>query len=308
MIRHWIIILNYNATSHCLRLVDALKDRGDYGLCVVDNRSDANEYRSLEQACLGLGGYVGELDSRADHAALASAINSGQGLLLLRAAANLGYAGGNNLAMRALLEIVGAGAQFLIVNPDIIITPDAATALLQCDAAICGPAVFEHYRQGISTDGQRVDFSTGFAAEDDTMVNCLSGCCLKLSGRALQDYGLLPENNFLYDEEVRYFERVHRQGGVPRYLDTVRVEHLGSSTVGKHGFHYFYYIFRNRLRYYFEIAGPRYRQPLRFLRLYTGWYLPVLYRAIRRGNWPGVHGLLLGAWHGIRRVDGPYRH
>src|SRR5207248_8038648 len=88
---------------------------------------------------------------------------------------------------------------------------------------------------------------------------------------ALERYGFLPDENFLYEEELRYFERVHRLGGKPVYLEHLRVEHMGKASMTKLSHDYFYYIFRNKLTYFRDVAGPTYRRHMRFSLLYVGW-------------------------------------
>lgn len=303
-VSNWVIVLNYNLSAHCLRLLDALGQAPDFGVFIVDNHSREDDYAVLRKACTEAGAQVLAL-GMVQPTEISQPIGSGQRLILASAPRNLGYAGGNNLALRALQATLGPQAQYLVLNPDVVITPTSVQALFACAADICGPAVYEHYRQSISRDNQHIDFSTGFAAPPGTPLNCLSGCCLKLSAHALERYGLLPEENFLYDEEVKFFERVHRAGGAPVYLPEVTVEHLGSASVGKRSMHYFYYIFRNRLLYFLQEAGPRYHRPGRFARYYAAWWLGTFHTNLKQRNWRGAQGLLLAVWHGLRRVSGP---
>ena len=311
MQRNWSIILNYNLASYCLAQLNALHSVEDLGIFIVDNNSSENDYLQLRKGCSAFGAAIADHDDVVESNLLAAkGIEDGAKLILYRSHKNLGYAGGNNIALKVLYSLVGSGGQYLLINPDVVIEPAAASTLLGCDAEICGPAVYEHYLKSVRPL-DRVDFSTGFSLEADepggkTSGPVLSGCCLKLSGTALSKYGFLPDENFLYEEEIKYFERVYRLGGCGAYLSNVRVEHIGSVSVIKRSRKYYYYILRNRLTYFIEIAGPRYRQYWRFTRLYALWYTELLYSNLRRRNWDGLKGILLGGWHGLRRIKGFY--
>lgn len=310
MHRKWSIILNYNLASYCLDQLSILYSLENTGIFIVDNNSSPNDYLELRNGCSSYGATIAELDDIVKSDLLvAKDIESGTKLILFRSPKNLGYAGGNNIALKILDSIVGSEGQYLLINPDVIIDIAAANELLNHDAEICGPAVYEHYLKSIR-ELQRVDFSTGFPIESHQSDRkpsglVLSGCCLKLNGIALSKYGFLPDENFLYEEEIKYFERVYRLGGHGTYLSNVHVEHIGSVSVIKRGRKYYYYILRNRLTYFLEIAGPRYRQYGRFTRLYTFWYIELLYSNFKRRNWDGLKGIFLGGWHGLRGIKGP---
>jgi GT2 family glycosyltransferase len=311
MQRNWSVILNYNLASYCLARVNALHSVENTGIFIVDNSSSEKDYLQLREACVAFDAVIADHEDVEENTLLAATgIEGGAKLILYRSKKNLGYAGGNNIALKLLHRVVGGGGQYLLINPDVVIEPAAASALLACDAEICGPAVFEHYMKSVRPLN-RVDFATGFSLEADerggkTSGPVLSGCCLKVSGTALSKYGFLPDENFLYEEEIKYFERVYRLGGQGVYLLNVRVEHIGSVSVIKRSRRYYYYILRNRLTYFIEIAGPQYKQYWRFIRLYVIWYTELLYSNLKRRNWDGLKGILLGGWHGLRRIKGPY--
>jgi len=306
----WIIVLNYNLYERCLAHLETLSGVANVGLFFVDNQSRGEEYQALRDVCMKHGALVVEAkDEKSGLAVLQEQLVKLESrLVLFRTHKNLGYGGGNNVALRVLHDLCGSAGQFLIVNPDVILSQDAAQRLLDCHAEICGPEVYERYKQGISAFGHTVDFSTGFSEGEcasDNNIKALSGCCLKLSGRALEKYGYLPEDIFLYGEEIIYFERVSRQGGAPYYLRGVVVEHIGSLSVTKHTFMHYYYLFRNSLTYFIEIAGPHYGRYGRFIWLYTTDCLDTLRINFRKRNWAGIRGILFGVWHGLRLRKGP---
>ena len=108
----------------------------------------------------------------------------------------------------------------------------------------------------------------------------------------------------MYGEEIRYFERVDRQGGAPAYRPDLRVEHIGKASMPKLFDAYFYYVFRNHLTYFLEVARPRWHRSGRYAVLFLEWWWSALWPQLRKRNWPAVRGLVLGTRDGLRRVKG----
>lgn len=309
---HWVIFLNYNLGSRCQRQLDIALALPDFGVFVVDNASRSEDYALLQAACQARGAACIDASTAGGdgEAAACDAVRRGERLVLYRCADNRGYAGGNNVGLRVLHRTVGDAGQFVIANPDVELNADALRALADPADEISGPAVFERFMNGITTELHRMDFATGFARAPTAAggpVAALHGCCLKLSGRAVSRYGLLPEEYFLYNEEITFFERVHRLGGRPVYRDDVQVWHEGSAAIAKRSFIYFYYLFRNRLVYFLTVAGPRYHAYGRFLRRYGAWALSTIWSGLRRGSSLPLRAVSTGIWHGLLRRQGPYK-
>jgi len=309
-IRKWLVVLNYNVAAHSARQIDLLSVLPEVGLFIVDNASEIEDYRALERACVAAGADLLPRAAESLDGAVAASLQRGQRLLLCRNAENLGYSGGNNTALRVLHRLLGPAAEYLVLNPDVYVTPDVARSLLDSDAETAGPAIYERWAKRVTTqDALAVDFATGFVSERlrrSGRVSVLHGCCLKLSGRALAKYGFLPDQNFLYEEELCYFERVHRLGGTPQYLGHLQVDHVGKASTTKLSYLYFYYIFRNKLCYFREVGGPIYGGHIAFFWLYSRWVVEVLWYQARRSNWDGVRGLLRGVWHGLQGKTGRF--
>ncbi|HJU23800.1 MAG TPA: hypothetical protein VJ891_14940 [Casimicrobiaceae bacterium] len=136
MIRKWIVVLNYNVATHCVRLLDALWPLDDIGTFLVDNGSAPADYAILRDACVRRQALLVEDERGRNDGEIASHLASGATLALCRNRTNLGYSGGNNTAMRMLDPLLGQSGEYLIVNPDVFITEATARALLDCDAEL----------------------------------------------------------------------------------------------------------------------------------------------------------------------------
>lgn len=144
-------------------------------------------------------------------------------LTIIDARRNGGFAAGNNIGLRALLadsEI----ARFWLLNPDTVVEPGAAAALVQRMAAIhrvgmCGTQVRFYHRPDYiqALNGQRFNVWTGqsrglaagarvgapydpaaIARQSDLVL----GASLAVSRDFLDSVGLMEEAYFLYFEEI----------------------------------------------------------------------------------------------------------
>jgi GT2 family glycosyltransferase len=149
---------------------------------------------------------------------------------------NTGYAGGNNLALRALQARDGAYA--LLLNNDAELEPDAIAALVACaetDPRIAFVGARVGAPDGAAVDHGRVTFGPylvgrpaprAVAAVDAQWV---SGCALLVRLAAVPAVGLLDEQFFLYGEDVEWCLRarragyrvVHEPAAVVRHTDAV---------------------------------------------------------------------------------------
>lgn len=310
---NWVLVVNYNTSSRCIDHFSEFAGAKDLGVVVVENGSTPQESDLLTEfvrrhEIFRIDCHSGNLDSER----LAESLASGIRQVCIVSDLNMGYAGGNNIVLKKFREILGTAVNFLVLNPDVEIRTADAALLLEHKSWITGPRIFEDYIGGYRPLADDVDFSTGFRVSSDSenrrpyVGTVLSGCCLKLSGSALDKFGYFPEENFLYDEETVFFERVFRIGGNPTYFPEVTVRHIGSVSINKKSYQYFYYNFRNRLQYYKNIARPLYGARYRFYLKYANWFFSVFKSNLKRANWQGLNGLLVGVVHGLRGKTGFY--
>jgi GT2 family glycosyltransferase len=155
----------------------------------------------------------------------------------LTPAANAGFAGGNNLALRALQE---RGATYaLLLNNDAELAPDALSALVsraESDARIAfvGARVVEAH--GAPLDHGRVTFGPYLVARPSSLAAAaadtewVSGCALLVRVAVLAPVGLLDEDFFLYGEDVEWCLRARRAGYRVVHEPAAVARHAGSAT------------------------------------------------------------------------------
>jgi len=224
------VVLNWNGTEDTVECVRSLL-RVEHAGCqlevvVVDNGSRVSPAGELER--------------------------QGLGVEVLRLAANLGYAGGNNAGIRAALA---RGADFVwLLNNDAEVDAGALSPLVEAArreprAAVFGSRVVRGddpsriwvawgevtWRQSlIRLVGENERDGAAFSVERD--VEWIPGCALLLRASALAEVGVFDEDFFAYHEDVDWAARARALGWTCRYVGSSRVVHHihGSSGGASH--------------------------------------------------------------------------
>lgn len=189
-----------------------------------------------------------------------------EGIELLATGGNLGYAGGNNVALRRAHEL--RPAFFWLLNPDAEVAPDTlelllATADAAPEAGILGPRILFPGGARIWSDGGVVDAATfgntshlnsgrprrSYESEGFHDVDYVSGAALLIRRQTLERVGLLPEQYFLYFEETAYCRAVRAAGWRTVVDPRAVVTHHKRSSFRLPTRHYLYYMTRNRLHF-----------------------------------------------------------
>ena len=206
---------------------------------------------------------------------------------LLRSSRNLGYAAGNNLGLRK-----ASGEAIVLLNSDVVVDIQALRALV---VALAEQADVGALSAGLVTaEGMPQAFA--FGAEPRLsylLLRCLrallrlgplhpwdidhaidvdwvSGACLCVRRRTIEQVGLLDERFFLYFEDVDWCLRMHRAGWRVVYDPRAPVIHLGgASQSGRVGSDLYY---RSLVAFYAKHYGPLRTGILRFALVgYKGW-------------------------------------
>lgn len=168
-------------------------------------------------------------------------------LTLLRSEFNGGYAYGVNAGLR-LLTRDPALSLFWVLNPDCVVPPETAAIYANTGtdsdfALMSGRTVYYEEPARIQTDGGRVNRWTGVcslvnagrvpegtAMPDPATLDFVTGGNLVASRRFIERAGLMPEDYFLYYEEVEW---AFRRGDLPlRLAEGAIVRHHGGTAIG----------------------------------------------------------------------------
>ncbi len=185
-------------------------------------------------------------------------------IVLIRNSENLGYAGGNNVGIKAALA--GGASHVLVLNNDCTVAPDALGALLDAargsGAGIVSPKVLDALSPGVIQYAgyrnlhyiaQGIPVGEGEADRGqydmERELDAAPGCALLLSRRLCEEVGLFDEQFFSYSEELDLCRRARRAGLRILYAPRARVRHRKAATLGEGSPGHLYYLTRGRLIY-----------------------------------------------------------
>lgn len=284
-----IITVNYNQAEVTYALLDSirLQDYPNVQTIVVDNASKENP--------------LPELALRYPE------------VLALRSEENLGFAGGNNLALPH-----ATGQYLFFVNNDAEITSKCLQTLVDCfeqhpDAGLISPLLLYHPEKSGRTDliqyagmtpvstitgrnetiGEKQTDAGQYT--NATQTAYAHGAAMMMPAAVLEAVGPMFDHFFLYYEELDWGERVRRAGYTIWMEPRARVYHKESLTVGKMGGLKTYFLNRNRVLFMRRNhGGPKH---LLFL---AYWYLVVTPKNVlqywMRGDTENLRAFLLSLW------------
>lgn len=233
---------------------------------------------------------------------------------LIEAGANLGYAEGNNLGLRAALER-GAEAVFL-VNNDTVLAPDCVTGLIHAWAArpragMLGPMVYTWdeghiiFSAGGVIDWRHADAGNVGAGELDRgqyparPVDYINGCGLLVTCSVLEKVGLLDPRYFMYWEETDWCRRAEKAGFEIWFESSVWMRHKAPIHPQSLSPTTLYYMTRNRMRF-FAYHAPAAQKPLILAHAVHGAVRNV-YQHWRAGRTLHARAMGSAVWHALQR-------
>lgn len=216
---------------------------------------------------------------------------------LLRSAENLGFAAGNNAALRQIgfgpAAPAGPRPDFvLLLNPDTAVAPTAIAAMVQfladhpqaggCGAQLAyGDGQFQHGAFRFPGLWQLLfDFlplhgrllasrlngrypRAWYAAGQPFPIEAALGAALMVRGQAIQAVGLLDEHYFMYCEEIDWCWRLHDAGWPLWCVPAARVTHFEGQSTRQFRGEMIVALWRSRLRLYALRYGPLRRRVAR---------------------------------------------
>ena len=180
---------------------------------------------------------------------------------LIKSKKNLGFAGGNNLAIKE-----ASGKYLFFLNNDTEVKTDCIEPLVSLfennsTAGIASPKIifFESDNTIQYAGSTEINPWTGRnkgigSMEKDmgqfdisSRTDLAHGAAMMVPKAVIDEVGLMPEVYFLYYEELDWCEMIKRQGYTCHYVGKSSIYHKESVSVGKSSLLKTYYINRNRL-------------------------------------------------------------
>jgi hypothetical protein len=262
---------------------------------------------SLRAAALALSHETWVVDNASTDGSAAAIAEAHPEVRLMRAPTNLGFARGNNVALRQV-----AADHVLLLNPDTLVPPGALEQLVahmeaHRDVGAVGPRLvygdgafqlsampfvapwdlyWEHVRfpavlqPGPQRHPRRL---YAFPETGARAVDMVIGAALLVRGEVLARVGLLDEGYFMYGEEMDWCWRIQQAGWRVDWLADATVTHLGG---------------RAAAQVPLPTIAHRFGSTFRFLRLHRGVgaerqaRLALTLGALQNLAWGGVRTLL----------------
>ncbi|RST74170.1 glycosyltransferase family 2 protein [Siminovitchia acidinfaciens] len=242
-----IIILNwnsYNDTYECLKSLESL-DYSNYQVFLVDNDSQDNSYYYLKK----------DYDEG----------NFCIPITFIQTGANLGFAGGNNVAIKKAYE---QGYEYIwLLNNDTVVKSNALTPLVETMESdnivgIVGSKILYYNTNKIWFAGGKINNLIGTPKhiginEEDINrhnsikeVDYITGCSLLIRRSVIEKIGLMDEHYFLYFEETDWNIRAKQFGFKILFNPQSIIWHkVSQSTSNNDSFNYivYYYSIRNNI-------------------------------------------------------------
>lgn len=233
-----VISINMNQMYMTAEFLESLKDSTytNIEVIIVDQNSDEDPEKSFKQTY--------------------------PDVILVKSKVNLGFTGGNNLAVEH-----SKGEYIFCVNNDTIIPPDLIGKLIQ--------PFSEHKNIGIVSpkiifynDQSKIQYAgytpvNNITGRNDAIGNkqhpdipefnqqyeteYAHGCAMMIPHSIINDIGFLTENFFIYYEELDFSQRVKNIGYKIWYNGTAHILHKESVTTGKNSTFKEYYHTKNRI-------------------------------------------------------------
>lgn len=214
-------------------------------------------------------------------------------LILIQTGKNLGFAGGNNVALRMLLNRQSRG-KVLLLNPDMILQKESLRNAIDCvgadqyEKAIYGFTVkaYSDADKALFWGGGKVNHFSGtikFIREETGTdeLGFISGGALLTDITSFRELGLLPEEYFLYWEETDWCTQAVNRGYSLRACRKAQCYHKGG--LGMNG--------ENALAdYYYTLGSLKYHRkyyPEKVAFIKGADVLRIMKRIIK-GKWQNV--------------------
>jgi GT2 family glycosyltransferase len=230
---------------------------------------------------------------------------------------NLGYAGNNNIGIKAALA---QGADWVFVlNEDTIVAPDCLAYLVEVGESdqqigIVGPMVYHHDEPDViqSAGGKlgRYWQSTHLAKNEvdqgqfttPHLVDWISGCGILVRRAVIEQVGMLDERFFCYWEETEWCLRAIKAGWRIMHVPQAKLWHKGVQRDYRPQPFVTYYSTRNQFLTLAKHHAPPIAWALAWVhivRTLTSWTVKPKWRSMyqhRNAMWHGLVDFLRGRW------------
>ncbi len=311
-----IIIINWNGFQDTIECLESLYqiDYPNYDVILVDNASSNNSVEKIKEYCNGnakvkskffkyestnkpINLFEINLNDLKSDKLKKTFLNGKKELILIKNDKNYGFAGGNNIGIKYVLNSTLNHDYILLLNNDTVVEKKFLNELLEVansndKIGFLGPKTYYYDYNGnsnvINFAGGKLNMNKGCsyhigAKEIDSKqhdkikeVDYVEGSCMLIRKRILEQIGVLNINYFAYWEETDLCIRGLKKGYTSMYVPKSQIWHkVSSSNIGEIKT---YYLTRNRI--WFMKKYSNHTQFILFLiyfLLYEFWRETIVY-------------------------------
>lgn len=267
MVNVGVIVLNWKQPQLTIETIESLKKINhkafNYHVYITDNGSTDNSIDQFIQK-----------------------YKNSKNITILKSKNNLGYAGGNNFAIKKILKY--NYDYILLSNNDVLYHPDFLENLIQVSQKqnldIVGPKIYfayghEYHKNRYSKKelgkviwsvGGKIDWNNiigenigvdevdnGQFDKINTNVDFISGCVMLIKTSVFKEIGLFDEKYFMYLEDADFCARAKNKGFKIAYIPESVVWHINAGSSSSGSSLHDYFLTRNRFLFAFKYAEAR---------------------------------------------------
>lgn len=252
-----IVICNYNKSSYVLKCIETVlaSEYRNFDLYVVDNASTDDSVKAIREAY-------------------------GDSVNILENSENLGGSGGFNTGLRKVLEkeykyvccldndvqvnsqAIGAMRDFLEQNPKVGMV-GAKVYHLQMPEYVQQMGLYIHFNP-FHAETIFADVKDEGNLPEVVYCDTVAACALMMPVKVVREVGLMPEDNFIYWDDMEWGYLVKKKGYQVAAIGAAKVYHEMSANMRRETTFSSYYLWRNNLNFYMKYTPSGLRDSMCF--------------------------------------------
>jgi len=254
----WILLLNFNGykdTCECIKTLFA-SNLKLFHILIIDNASTDNSLLGIGE-CLESKDITNSKVSYTTSSDRFRTINdSSSNITLISSDFNNGYASGNNIGIKYLLQHASKKDFIWILNNDTLVRPDTLENMVNSyhqlennGIALLGSKILNE-DLSLQSIGDVIQ-NNSEKNEDNLEVEHICGCSIFFRVEKFDSIGFLPEEYFLYYEETDWMKSIRQKGlKIFTSLKSEVIHKHAKSTGGAYSPLVLYYMTRNQILFY----------------------------------------------------------
>lgn len=286
------VVCNYNKQEFVVNCVKSIKEQSINNILtiVADNASTDDSVKQLRS-------------------------NFGDSILVVQNSENKGGSGGFNLGLREALT--HESEYIMLIDNDVVLDKDAIEIMYNYmnehrDVGILGPTVRmmknpEKVQDLGGSIGNKYNMYGNYFADIDEGLPCeveadyISTCAAMARTEAIKKFGLMPEDNFIYWDDVEWSKKCQLAGYKTVAINKAKVWH-NFQTANVTAFNK-YYLLRNRLHFFSKYIGDD-EEVEEFSKVMLEEIFSVLYGYKSKKSWELFNAIVYGLDDFIHEVRG----